>query len=448
MRVLFLAIFAIMLSHQSWAGIFEDELSRALNHSKAIEAAHENLKAAQASLPIARDTLAASADLSVSGSASETSSNQETFEDSNVTTTSLTIKKPIYDGGVASAREKVARLTVTQAEVGLALEEQAVLLESIEAYVGLIIARDRVELEEVNRKRLDEYLRVTEARVSTGDATEIDLSATKARRARAEANLITAETELENALRTYKSKIGNQSPPLQLDMPNAPKSLLPSSDENIGTLALTRNLVHQQVVTDERIARYDLEVVVAAVRPKLDVELSARNREGSSDLSDSDQGSANLTLKIPLYSGGTPGATARARLASHRAALLRLTDSERNTRLEAENTFRVYTAAGEVITAYEAELEAAELLRDGTEREVTFGLKTIRDLLDAEQDMVTAKVNLLTAHQNEILAAFRVLATLGELNAEILGLTPAPKETSKRRSPLRYFPYPRLKYPN
>ena len=75
-----------------------------------------------------------------------------------------------------------------------------------------------------------------------------------------------------------------------------------------------------------------------------------------------------------------------------------------------------------MIKAFEAELESATLFRDGTRAKPISGLKTVLDVLDAEQDVVSAEVSLLLARRDRINAGYAVLAAIGLLNADTLGL--------------------------
>ena len=138
----------------------------------------------------------------------ETSANEQDFTSSDGSNLALTVKKPIYDGGLADAETVAALLVVERARIGLAQAEQSVLQEALSAYVNLVAARDRVILEKANVNGLEEYLKATQVRLNVGEATPTDLAATRARLARAQASLITAESDLATAEETYRSLIG------------------------------------------------------------------------------------------------------------------------------------------------------------------------------------------------------------------------------------------------
>ena len=128
--------------------------------------------------------------------------------------------------------------------------------------------------------------------------------------------------------------------------------------------------------------------------------------------------------------------------------MFNLQDNRQATKLAAENAFRTYSANTAVIAAYEAELDAAIAVRNGTEQEVQFGEKTILDLLDAEQDVVSAQLGLTEAKRDQINASYALKSAIGKLYADDLGLngTGTLIDEPAIESPL-VGPYPRLIYP-
>ena len=425
---------------------FADALRQALLQSKTIAAARLDLRSAIEDLPAARATMSTITELGAAASTTEQRVGPaRRSNDSDTESVTLTLRQPLYDGGVARAQKTVAELAVERAEARLELDEQSVLLAAIDAYVGLVVARDRAELEKANASRLDEYLRATELRVELGEGTPTDLAATQAQRARARASRITAETRLVNAEETYRSLMGE--PAAALALPAVPPGL-PASADAAGEAALKGNHAHRLAYIAERAARRNLDVLVANVRPRVNASVTGRSTDSSDNGRDTEEVTASLTLSMPLFPNSAVRARARSGVASHQAALFSLRDSERSTRLAAQNAYRNFRASSQVIDAYAAELKGAALLRDGTAREVEFGLKTVLDLLDAEQGVVNAQVNLLDANRGSIVAAYALLAAVGGLSAPDLGLgvDVAAPDDGEIRQPVVLRPFPVLRY--
>jgi len=67
-------------------------------------------------------------------------------------------------------------------------------------------------------------------------------------------------------------------------------------------------------------------------------------------------------------------------------------------------------------------VSAAEVAFEGTREEARLGARTTLDVLDAEQELLDAQTNLISANVDVVIAAYSVLASLGELTARDLNL--------------------------
>uniref|UniRef100_UPI0035B13C5C TolC family protein n=1 Tax=Novosphingobium sp. TaxID=1874826 RepID=UPI0035B13C5C len=69
-----------------------------------------------------------------------------------------------------------------------------------------------------------------------------------------------------------------------------------------------------------------------------------------------------------------------------------------------------------------AAVSAAELSLEGVRAENTVGNRTILDILNAENELLNAQVQLVTAKRNAYVAGFNLLAAMGKADAGDLGL--------------------------
>jgi outer membrane protein TolC len=89
--------------------------------------------------------------------------------------------------------------------------------------------------------------------------------------------------------------------------------------------------------------------------------------------------------------------------------------------------------------AVDAELAAAELVAEGITAEVEFGQKIFLDQLDAEQSVSDAKVRQLQAQQSIMTNHFRLLAAIGQLDANAIGLADELSPIQEAESPRDIF---------
>lgn len=347
----------------------------------------------------------------------------------------LNVEKKFYDGGVGSAQQTVAMISLNLAIQQINMTEQNVLLEAIRTYTGLAQAYDRVAINRANLNRLDEYLKAAQLQLDLGEITPTDFAGSRARYARAHAGLIQAEAELISQEARYRAIFGTI--PSQLSLPEV-SFKDPLTAAAAGDRALTDHPTYLIAQLQEQIARKSMDVLVAGIRPNLDLTLSSRATDTQSEAMDSVDHSATLTFSMPLLPSRSVYSKSRGAVADHREALFAQKDSRTATRLAAENAFRLYESTQAVIAAYQAEYDAAIIFRDGIRQEVQFGEKTILDQLDAEQDLVTAELNLLIAKHDRLDAIFTLMATMGILTAQTLGLDgiDAPADIEPPESPI------------
>ena len=67
-------------------------------------------------------------------------------------------------------------------------------------------------------------------------------------------------------------------------------------------------------------------------------------------------------------------------------------------------------------------MTAAEVALNGVREEARVGQRTTLDVLNAQQDLVNARVALVTAQRDRVVASYTVLASTGALSPQILGL--------------------------
>ena len=426
--------------------VFTIELGKAIETADKIKAAREGYLSARENLVIARNGQEWSSTLSAGHKYAETSIDSGDFSESNNRDVSITVKRNLFDGGLTSAETTVAMLQLDLAEAQVKLAEENVLTAAIQAYTGVVTAKDQLRISQSNVARLEEHLRAAEIQVNVGESTPTQLAGTKARLARAKAGLIQAETALANAEAQYETLIGPK--PEGITMP-AMADQLPRSAMASGDLALQFSAGHLVARLTERITRKNMDVLVAQVKPTVDFSLVGKTVDNTLSTRDSEEVSASINFSMPLYPTSSVRAKSRGVVADHRQSLYNLDDNRRMTRLSAENAYRNFAASQAVIAAYEAELEAAIAVRNGTQQEVQFGEKTILDQLDAEQDVVSAQLNLLVARRDVINASYALKSAIGQLYADDLGLNGAASlaDAPEITSPL-VGPYPRLIYPD
>ena len=404
------------------AEVFEDKLAAALDYSYDLAAAVDGIRSAIEDIQIAGGSKEWSARLNATGiKERQQAGSADAFSDNDSASLAITISKSLYDGGVAKARTSSAALALDLSVAGYRVREQALLIEAIEAYVNLGTERQRFKVATANTERLTEQVRASALRVEIGESTVPQLALSQSHLARAKATMIAAEVSLNNAVANYRTIFGTE--PQEITLPEVIGDL-PDSDLAAKNIALEQNPQYREALLAEKIALKNINILVAEVSPTVNFNLSAGVTEADELMRDSEEISASVNFSMHLFPTKATKARARGIVANHQAAINQLKEIERSVKLATENAFRHFSASQSLIDANEAELVAVQLFRDGAKTEVEFGLKTLLDYLDAEQDVVAAELNLINAHRDYVLAGYRLLLSIGTLKAETFGLSP------------------------
>lgn len=337
---------------------------------------------------------------------------------------SLSISQVIWNNGRLKAGVDAAKLGVLGARQSLVLAEQDILLATISAYMNVRAQQATFSLAENNIAVLNEQLRAANERFEVGEITRTDVSLTQSRVAAARSNREASRAGLLSAIANYISIVGEE--PKQLaGVPALPA--LPKTLDEVEAKALAQ---HPRVLS----AHINLAIA------KLNAKLAAKNRSpalslgvtgnvGRSGTLDTGLGpaeesvSAGVTLSMPIYQGGQLDSDRRRTNALVRVQETALEQAIRSTRAAVQSAFANYRSASASKRAVQQQIRASQIAYEGVSEEAQLGARTTLDVLDAEQDLLSARSNLVAAIREEQVAAYSILAEMGELRAESLGLS-------------------------
>ena len=206
---------------------------------------------------------------------------------------------------------------------------------------------------------------------------------------------------------------------------------LPGSAEEAVMIALESN--PDLIAARERTqaARYDIKATDANRLPTVSVFAntdysnfygSLRGVAGGSVSQSESSANAGVQVSFPLFQGGRPAALKRQAQAVAGATMEREIATERGVVANVRAAYANWRASREIIQSTLVAVEAAELGLEGVQAENTVGNRTILDILDAQRELLSAQVQLVTARRNEYVAGFTLLAAMGKAEARDLNL--------------------------
>mgnify|MGYP006270498443 CR=1 FL=1 len=345
------------------------------------------------------------------------------FDNGTVTTNkprsaSLRVQQTIYSGGERMAALRYAERLRKAAEAGLARTEQEVLLTTSEAYLDVLLSERILELNTFQVEVLDKQLEATRSRFELGEVTRTDVAQAEARLASAKAAMVAARGSFIAERAVFEEVIG--LPTEDLSWP-AVVSNIPDDMEGL----LQRSYAaHPQVAEAVALLAAEKQAVKrekSGYLPDITAEVSMTRREGgfsSIGNGDSDEFFAAMQATWPLFAGGATVNSVRQAEARMRQLDDLYSRARREVERELTDAFHSYQSASAELISRRESTRANKVAYDGVKQETLLGVRTTLDLLDAEEELLQARVDEVTARHDRIISMFRLLAALGSLQRD------------------------------
>jgi len=337
------------------------------------------------------------------------------------TSFALNLSQPLYRGGRTAADTSQAENDVLAGRAQLYATEESVLVEAGIAYMDVLRDRAVVGLNRNNESVLQRQLEAAQDRFSVGEVTRTDVSQAEARVSRATADRVDAEGQLESSRATYERIIG-ELPPEDMEQPGGLGGLPTDKDQAIDLAARENpNVVfawYRHLSAKDQVRLIEGELYPAV---NLNAQLS-RDFDSAGTASVVDDGRLVAELRVPLYQAGS--VTSRVRAAKQTASQrqLEMERARREAIALAARSWEVRLAAEARIVSLRAEIDANQIALDGVKQEALVGTRTVLDVLDAEQELLDARVNLVRTQRDLAVATFNLLSATGRMTAENLQL--------------------------
>ncbi len=327
---------------------------------------------------------------------------------------SVSAEMLLYDFGASQFAVDAAKETVLATREGLLSVEQQVLLRAVAAYLDVRSAGAFVTLRENNVRLISEQLRAARDRFEVGEVTRTDVSIVEARLAAAQSGLAAAQGALERAREEYRAAVGRR--PGALGAPPAPPATAATLEE-ARRIAQERHPDIRSAQRQVTVAELIIARASAATRPRL----TASARVGVDG--DGNTGkTVGLSLSGPIYNGGAIASSVRQAQARRDATRAALLNASIAVNQNVGNAWADLTVARAVLAASDEQVRAARLALRGAQEELQVGARTTLDVLDREQELLQAETDRIDAETNRYLAIYQVLARMGLLTVDHLGL--------------------------
>lgn len=418
---LFAATFIVSLivgAQSSKAETLSEALSKAYLNNPTLRSERSALKAQDESVV----TAVAGQRPALSLATTLNRQNSQTTKSVSTTPTSMTLSlsQTLYRGGRIRKGIELAEVQILSSRAKLVTVEQQVLSSVVNAYVNLLRDQAVVQLNRSSEEVLIGELNATRDRFQLGAATKTDVSQSESRVSAAAASRIQSEGQLQSSIATYVMVMGES--PNNIETPD-PLENLPETLEDAIIIALNENPSLMIAELSRVAAEHNIKLATGALLPTLNLSASTRRTSDWTKWgAPTKVNSIGLSFSLPLYQGGKEYSAIRKAKQSASKAIVDLDASRRNIKAQVTKAWYQLATARAAIYSRAEQVRASEVALDGVRQEEAVGARTLLNVLNAEKDLLNARVALVTSRRDEIVASYSLLSAMGRLTVGGLGL--------------------------
>jgi outer membrane protein len=340
-----------------------------------------------------------------------------------------TVSQTLFNGQQTANRTRAAESQVSSAREGLRVLEQTVLLSAATIYMDYLRDSAIVEVQRSNVRVLEQTLKQTRDRFNVGEVTRTDVAQSEAQLAAGKTQLLTAEANLTTTRSNFRRIIGNEPEALA---PGSPVDrFLPATLAAAIELGLTQNPNVTAAMFGVDVSYLQVKVNEGALFPTVTLQTSVQQSyEQTLTIFRSFGASTAVQLSVPVYQGGAEYSLIRQSKESLTQQRLNLEQIRDQTRANVVTAWGQLVAGKAQVASAQAQVTASEIALNGVREEAKAGQRTTLDVLNAQQALVNARVALVTAQHDRVVASYSVLNSVGRLAPQVLNLSTTTYDAS------------------
>ena len=431
MKKIFLILLSVaFFSENVLAATLSEALLQAYNENPELNAERESIKASKEDVKISKSQFLPSVTLSGSKSQENTekltnrSGTNSVITDVNPKIQSIDVEQKIFQGfsGIANMEKSLIGLNLADAK--LLKIEQDILYKAVESYSGLILANEKLKINQDNVNLLERQVETNQARLERGQITLADLAQSESSLAGARAKFIQARNEVVTAKLVYKKIIGpindlstlDKKSDLSLEIPTDLDKAIEISKISNPNLIISK-LEYKQSEKDVIIARSDLSPLATLSFN------SSRTDDVSSTFDEKDKETLKASISWPIFNGGKNTALLKkSKNLKNRKKLLfdnAITTNEANV----ASAWSSLQSSRSLLNSVKLQVKAAEIANEGITVEYESGLgRSTLDVIQSNSILLSSKISLADSERNYLLSQFRLLQSVGLLSSNYLKL--------------------------
>ena len=296
-----------------------------------------------------------------------------------------------------------------------------VLLSAATIYMDYLRDSAIVEVQNSNVRVLEQTLKQTRDRFNVGEVTRTDVAQSEAQLAAGKTQLLAAEATLTTTKANFRRIIGNEPEALA---PGSPVDrFLPATLPGAVELSLIENPNVTAAMFGIDVNYLQVKVNEGALLPTVRLQASVQQSyEQTMTIFRSFGASAIAQLSVPIYQGGAEYSLIRQSKENLAQQRLVLEQTRDQTRANTVTAWGQLVAGKAQVASAQSQVTASEIALNGVREEAKAGQRTTLDVLNAQQALVNARVALVTAQHDRVVASYAVLNAVGRLSPQVLNL--------------------------
>jgi outer membrane protein len=332
-----------------------------------------------------------------------------------------TITQTLFNGQQTANKTRAAESQVSGAREALRVLEESVLLSAATVYMDYLRDSAIVEVQRSNTRVLEQTLKQTRDRFNVGEVTRTDVAQSEAQLAAGQTQQLAAESTLTTTRSNFRRIIGNEPEALA---PGSPVDrYLPASLPSAVELSLMENPNVTAAMFGIDVNYLQVKVNEGALLPTVTLQASVQQAyEQTQTVYRSFGASAIAQISVPVYQGGAEYSLIRQSKETLAQQRLVLEQTRDQTRANTVTAWGQLVAGRAQVSSAQSQVTASEIALNGVREEAKAGQRTTLDVLNAQQALVNARVALVTAQHDRVVASYAVLSAVGRLSPQVLKL--------------------------
>ena len=333
----------------------------------------------------------------------------------------ITLSQTLYNGNQAANRTRAAESQVSGSREAMRVLDEAILLSAATIYMDYLRDAAIVEVQKSNVRVLEQTLKQTRDRFNVGEVTRTDVAQSEAQLAAGQTQLLAAEATLTTTKANFRRIIGND--PVNLAPGSPVDRFLPATLPGAVELSLIENPNVTAAMYGIDVQFLQVKVNEGALLPTVTAQVVVQQAyEQQMQVFRSFGASAIAQLNVPIYQGGAEYSLIRQSKESLAQQRLVLEQTRDQTRANTVTAWGQLVAGKAQVASAQSQVTASEIALNGVREEAKAGQRTTLDVLNAQQALVNARVALVTAQHDRVVASYAVLSAIGRLSPQVLGL--------------------------